>query len=136
MSQSNIQIKNCPSTEIYKHELQTTENKMGYLHLQKQNSKTTKLFQDKTKNNVLHRKHSNICTKLIMIMECHIQKSYCQKYHVPHRNIHKFTFRNIEFSDFIHRPGIKKQTKGNTKFRKLDLFPSSGAGKNLFCWVP
>jgi hypothetical protein len=24
------------------------------------------------------------------------------------------TFRNIEFSDYIHRPGIKKQTKGNT----------------------
>jgi hypothetical protein len=46
-------------------------------------------------------------------------------------------FRNIEFSDSIHRPGIKKkQTKGNTTFRKLDLFPSSGAGKNLFCWVP
>jgi hypothetical protein len=46
------------------------------------------------------------------------------------------TFRNIEFSDSIHRPSIKKQTKGNTTFRKLDLFPSSGEGKNLFCWVP
>jgi hypothetical protein len=96
------------------------------------------------------------------------------------------TFRNIEFSDYIHRPGIKntnqgkhdvsetasvsvlrcgknpillgpleraspnhwtfrtisivlvlkKQTKGNKTFRKLDLFPSSGAGKILFCWVP
>jgi hypothetical protein len=44
--------------------------------------------------------------------------------------------QNIDFSDSIHRPGIKKQTKGNTTFRKLDLFPSSGAGKNLFCWVP
>jgi hypothetical protein len=40
------------------------------------------------------------------------------------------SFRNIEFSDYIHRPGIKKQTKGNTTFQKLDLFPSSGAGKN------
>jgi hypothetical protein len=39
-------------------------------------------------------------------------------------------FRNIEFSDYIHRPGIKKQTKGNTTFRKLDLFLSSGAGKS------
>jgi hypothetical protein len=38
-------------------------------------------------------------------------------------------FRNIEFSDSIHRPGIKKQTKGNKTFRKLDLFPSSCAGK-------
>jgi hypothetical protein len=38
--------------------------------------------------------------------------------------------RNIEFSDYIHRPGIKKQTKGNTTFRKLDLFPSLGAGKS------
>jgi hypothetical protein len=39
--------------------------------------------------------------------------------------------RNIEFSDYIHRPGTKnKQTKGNTTFRKLDLFPSSGAGKS------
>jgi hypothetical protein len=52
----------------------------------------------------------------------------------------KYTYensiRNIEFSGSIHRPGIKKQTKGNMTFRKLDLFPSSGAGKNLFCWVP
>jgi hypothetical protein len=28
-------------------------------------------------------------------------------------------FRNIEFSDSIHRPGIKKQTTGNTTFRRL-----------------
>jgi hypothetical protein len=42
----------------------------------------------------------------------------------------KLYFRNIEFSDSIHRPGIKNKTKGNTTFRKLDLFPSSGAGKN------
>jgi hypothetical protein len=41
----------------------------------------------------------------------------------------RFPFRNIEFSDSIHRPGIKKQTKGNTTFLKLELFPSSGAGK-------
>jgi hypothetical protein len=46
------------------------------------------------------------------------------------------TFRNIEFSDSIRRPGIKKQTKGNTTFRKLDVFPSSGARKDVFCWVP
>jgi hypothetical protein len=39
------------------------------------------------------------------------------------------TLRNIEFSDTVRRPGIKKQTKGKTTFRKLDLFPSSGAGK-------
>jgi hypothetical protein len=36
------------------------------------------------------------------------------------------TLRDIGFSDSIHRPGIKKQTKENTTFRKLDLFPSSG----------
>jgi hypothetical protein len=39
------------------------------------------------------------------------------------------SFRDIGFSDFIHRPDIKKQTKENTTFRKLDLFPSSGEGK-------
>jgi hypothetical protein len=42
------------------------------------------------------------------------------------------TFRNIEFSDSIQCPGIKKQTKGNTKFRKLDLFPSSGAERKTY----
>jgi hypothetical protein len=52
------------------------------------------------------------------------------------RTTRVISFRNIEFSDSIHRPGIKKQTKGNTTFRKLDLFPSLGAGKILFCWVP
>jgi hypothetical protein len=40
-----------------------------------------------------------------------------------------YTFRDIGFSDFIHRPSIKKQTKENTTFRKVDLFPSSGEGK-------
>jgi hypothetical protein len=24
----------------------------------------------------------------------------------------------------------------NTTFRKLDLFPSSGEGRHLLCWVP
>jgi hypothetical protein len=44
--------------------------------------------------------------------------------------------RNIEFSDSFHRPGIKKQTKGNTTFRKLDMFPSSGAGKKTILLGP
>jgi hypothetical protein len=46
------------------------------------------------------------------------------------------TFRNIEFSNSIHRPGIKKQTKGNTTFRKLDLFPSSGVVKKRILLGP
>jgi hypothetical protein len=40
------------------------------------------------------------------------------------------TFRDIGFSDFIHRPGIKNKLRKNTTFQKLDLFPSSGEGKN------
>jgi hypothetical protein len=39
------------------------------------------------------------------------------------------SFRDIGFSDFIHRPGIKNKLRKNTTFRKLDLFPSSGEGK-------
>jgi hypothetical protein len=54
-----------------------------------------------------------------------IGKGYMQQL----STVQHHSFRNIEFSNSIHRPGIKKQTKGNTTFRKLDLFPSSGAGK-------
>jgi hypothetical protein len=31
---------------------------------------------------------------------------------------------------------ILNNLKKNTTFRKLDLFPSSGKGKYLLCWVP
>jgi hypothetical protein len=41
-------------------------------------------------------------------------------------------FRNIEFSDYIHRPGIKKQTKGNTTFRKQIQFPKRRVSLGLF----
>jgi hypothetical protein len=39
------------------------------------------------------------------------------------------------FSDFIHRPDSKELGDTNT-FWKLDLFPSSGKGRHLFCWDP
>jgi hypothetical protein len=50
------------------------------------------------------------------------------------------------FLDFFHRPVFYTYRLGNTKFRKLDLFPSSGGGKtptqldpletaNLHHWV-
>jgi hypothetical protein len=38
-------------------------------------------------------------------------------------------FRDIGFSDFVHRPGIKNKLRNNMMFRKLDLFSSSGEGK-------
>jgi hypothetical protein len=31
---------------------------------------------------------------------------------------------------------IITRKRTNTKFRKLDLFPSSGEGRHLFCWIP
>jgi hypothetical protein len=31
---------------------------------------------------------------------------------------------------------IITRKRTNTTFRKLDLFPSSGEGRHLFCWVP
>jgi hypothetical protein len=46
------------------------------------------------------------------------------------------THRNIGFSDFVHRPDFFKYQWKNTTFRKLDLFPSSGEGRHLLCWVP
>jgi hypothetical protein len=39
-------------------------------------------------------------------------------------------------SDFVHRPDSKELEDKNTTFRKLDLFPSSGDGRHLLCWVP
>jgi hypothetical protein len=40
------------------------------------------------------------------------------------------------FSDFAHRPDSKELEDKNTTLRKLDLFPSSGGGRHLLCWVP
>jgi hypothetical protein len=40
------------------------------------------------------------------------------------------------FSNFAHRPDSKELEDKNTMFRKLDLFPSSGERRHLFCWVP
>jgi hypothetical protein len=47
-------------------------------------------------------------------------------------------FRITGVSDFIHRPDliIITRKRRNTTFRKLDLFPSSGEGGHLFCWIP
>jgi hypothetical protein len=39
-------------------------------------------------------------------------------------------------SDFVHRPDSKELENKNTTFRQLDLFPSSGEGRHLLCWVP
>jgi hypothetical protein len=39
-------------------------------------------------------------------------------------------------SDFVHRPNSEELDDKNTTFRKLDLFPSSGEGRHLLCWVP
>jgi hypothetical protein len=38
-------------------------------------------------------------------------------------------FRNIDFSDSIHRPGIKKQTKGNTNVSETGSVPVLKCGK-------
>jgi hypothetical protein len=46
------------------------------------------------------------------------------------------TRRIKRFSDFVHRPDYKELEDRNTTFRKLDLFPSSGEGRHLLCWVP
>jgi hypothetical protein len=40
------------------------------------------------------------------------------------------------FSDFVHRPDSTELEDKNMTFRKLDLFPSSGEGRHLLCWVP
>jgi hypothetical protein len=45
----------------------------------------------------------------------------CLFFNLPSQSI----FRNIEFSDSIHRPGIKKQTKGNTTFRTSPVIGAS-----------
>jgi hypothetical protein len=71
--------------------------------------------------------------ELLIYIKCALRSSaylISSIYNKPqtYQNI-KSIFRNIEFSDSIHRPGNKKQTKGNTTFRKLDMFPSSCAGK-------
>jgi hypothetical protein len=39
------------------------------------------------------------------------------------------SFRDIGFSDFFHRLGIKKETKEEHDVSELDLVPSSGEGK-------
>jgi hypothetical protein len=40
-------------------------------------------------------------------------------------------FRNIEFSDSIHRPGIKKQTKGNTIIISVSDFRFMHLGRRI-----
>jgi hypothetical protein len=40
------------------------------------------------------------------------------------------------FSDFVLRPDSKELVDKNMTFQKLDLFPSSGEGRHLLCWVP
>jgi hypothetical protein len=47
------------------------------------------------------------------------------------------THRITGVSDFIHCPDFNnyKKKETNTTFRKLDLFPSSGEGRHLFCWI-
>jgi hypothetical protein len=40
------------------------------------------------------------------------------------------------FSDFVHRLDSNELEDKNTTFRILDLFPSSGEGRHLLCWVP
>jgi hypothetical protein len=47
----------------------------------------------------------------------------------------RFGHRINGFSDFIHRPDSKELEDTNMTFRKLDLFPSSGEGRHLLCWV-
>jgi hypothetical protein len=47
------------------------------------------------------------------------------------------TMKNVittRFLDFVHRPEFHKQ--GNTTFRKLDLFPSSGEAGHLLYKKP
>jgi hypothetical protein len=36
--------------------------------------------------------------------------------------------------DFVHHPEFQKLE--NAMFRTLDLFPSSGEGRHLLCWIP
>jgi hypothetical protein len=48
----------------------------------------------------------------------------------------KITYRINGFSNFVQRPDSKELDDKNTTFRKLDLFPSSGEGRHLLCWVP
>jgi hypothetical protein len=38
-------------------------------------------------------------------------------------------------SDFVHSP-YSKELENKKTFLKLDLFPSSGEGRHLLCWVP
>jgi hypothetical protein len=45
------------------------------------------------------------------------------------------THRINGYSDFVHRPDSKDLEDENTTFRELDLFPSSGEGRHLLCWV-
>jgi hypothetical protein len=47
-----------------------------------------------------------------------------------------FSFRDIGFSDFIHLPGIKKQTKEKHDVSETGSVSVLSEGKNLFCWVP
>jgi hypothetical protein len=46
--------------------------------------------------------------------------------------LHKI-LRITGFSDFVHRSVLYKLE--NTMFRNLNLFPSSGEGRHLLCWV-
>jgi hypothetical protein len=39
-----------------------------------------------------------------------------------------YILRTTEFSDFVHRPMLKK----NTAFRKLGLFPTSDGGRDAY----
>jgi hypothetical protein len=45
-------------------------------------------------------------------------------------------YRINGFSDFVHHPDSEESENKNTTFRKPDLFPSSGEGRHLLCWVP
>jgi hypothetical protein len=47
---------------------------------------------------------------LWFVIDTEVQQSFI-KYTFEAQPNNKFIFRDIGFSDFIHRPGIKKQTK-------------------------
>jgi hypothetical protein len=50
--------------------------------------------------------------------------------------ISKIPFRDTGFSDFIHRPGIKKQTKEKHDVSETGSVSVLRWGKNLFCLGP
>jgi hypothetical protein len=51
-------------------------------------------------------------------------------------DVHAAIFRDIGFSDFIHHPGIKKQTKEKHDVSETGSVSVLRCGKILVCWVP